>query len=162
EGPYGRAEERELGRGRRHRLLRQVLHVRANPRHERERVHGDPLGPEADDALEGRLERRHALVGEAVDEIDVERPEAQLATEDDAVARLVVALDPVDGGLDLLVEVLHAERETVEPEAAEGLEVAWSRDAGIDLDADLGRGVERERLREPAERRLQLPGLEVG
>ena len=116
EGTLGAGEERDLERRPGQALLGQPLHVRGHPRDEGERVDGDPLGTQADDLIEGVLEARFGLVGQPVDEVDVQRAEADGAGVVDQRPGLLVALDAVDRLLHLGREVLHAHRQPVEAE----------------------------------------------
>ncbi len=94
------------------------LLVRAHPRHERERVHGEPVGPEADHLLERVGERVLVLARQAVDEIDVDGLVAETARRLVQVRRLFPGLVPADEVLHHIVDILYAHRYPVEPQAS--------------------------------------------
>ena len=67
------------------------------------------------------------LVGQAVDEVDVDAVEAERAGAGDQVARHFVGLDAMDGFLHFGVEILDAHAEAIEAELRRRFEVlaAW-------------------------------------
>ena len=74
------------------------------------------------------------LLGQAVDEIDVDRPEAVLAAGLDDRHRLLDALDAVDRLLHDRIEILHAEAGTVEADCGQLGDVGRRDEARIEFD----------------------------
>ena len=61
---------------------------------------GDAVGREGEDLVDGVREGFGGLVGEAVDEVDVDAVEAEVARGLDQIAGEFVGLDAIDGFLD--------------------------------------------------------------
>ena len=131
----GGVEHFQLGRGRRqvgavdaplgHEALGQVGVVE----------HRQAVGLQADDLLHGAGEAFRGLLGQAVDQVEVDRAELQGPCGLDQRAGLLQALQAVDRALHGRVEVLHTQADTVEAQFAEqahGRPVGLAR---VDLDA---------------------------
>ena len=82
------------------------------------------------------------LAGQAVDEIHIDRIEADARARSVQVARQRLRLAPVDRRLHLRREVLHAHRQPVEPETAQQVELAARCHARVDFDRTLGVSIE--------------------
>src|SRR5216684_2635328 len=82
----------------------------------------------------GKSVRR--LVGKAVNQIDVDAIEAEIARDEEQVARHFVRLNAVHRLLHAGMEVLNAHAETVEAELAQSFEMLAGGDARINLDTN--------------------------
>ena len=123
---------------------------------------GDAIGSEGDDLVDGVGKAIGGLVGEAVDEVDVDAVEAEVACGEYEIARQFERLDAVDGLLDFGVEVLDAHAESVEAEIAKDDEMVAGGDAGVDFDADFGFGREGEVFASIGEEIVDLRRSEIG
>ena len=70
--------------------------------------------------LDGAREARRGLVGQAVDEVDVDAAETECARLRDQIAGHFERLDAMDGFLHFGVEILNAEAQAIEAEAPQG------------------------------------------
>ncbi len=77
-------------------------------------VEGNAIGPESADLRDGAREALRGLLGKAVDQVGVDRREAERARAFDEIAHALVGLHAVHGLLDGGIEVLHAEADAVE------------------------------------------------
>src|SRR5882672_9040390 len=132
------------------------------PRHIGIADESDAIRGEADDLIDGVSESVGGLVGQAVDQIDVDTVEAELASGEEEVASHFVRLNSMNRLLHLGLEVLDAHAETVEAQLAESFEMLAGSYAGIDFDADFTVGIEMEMLFREGEEILDLLGREVG
>src|SRR5882724_4738021 len=114
------------------------------PRHMGIAEEGDAIWGEADDLIDGVSESVGGLVGETVDQIDVDAVEAELASGEEEVARHFVRLNAMNRFLYLGLEILNAHAETIKAEFAKSLEMRKRGYAWIDFDADLAFGIEME------------------
>src|SRR5579859_6120853 len=121
----------------------------------------DAVGSEFEDLLDGVGEGFGGLVGEAVDEIDVDAIEAEDASGLDQAGGEFEGLDAVDGFLDERMKILDAHTEAVETELAKNFEMFAAGDAGIDFDADFSVGSESEMFASEAEEVFDLRGRQV-
>lgn len=111
--------------------------VTLHPRHVGVAEDSDAFGPEAE-----RLARRsrHALgrlQGEAVDEVEIERTDAERPRRVGAGFRFLIGLFPADRLLDRGLEILDAEADPRHPNTAERLPAVGRERRRIDLDGDL-------------------------
>ncbi len=100
-------------------------------------IERDAVGPQRGHARHGVREARGRLARQAVDQVGVDRGEAEFARVGDQGAHLVERLNAVHGLLDGGVEVLHAEADAVEPAAPQVGEAFAAHGARIDLDGQL-------------------------
>src|SRR5579859_6803315 len=121
----------------------------------------DAVGSEFEDLVDGVGEGFGGLVGEAVDEIDVDAIEAEFASGLDEGGGEFEGLDTVDGFLDERMKILDAHTEAVETELAKNFEMFAAGDAGIDFDADFSVGSESEMFASEAEEVFDLRGRQV-
>ncbi|MNZ43654.1 hypothetical protein D3C78_612610 [compost metagenome] len=97
--------------------------------------HRQAVGLQADHFFDGAGKAFRGLLGQAVDQVEVDRAELQGARGFDQGAGLLQALQAVDRALHGRVEVLHAQADAVETQLAEqahGRPVGFAR---VDLDA---------------------------
>ncbi len=123
---------------------------------------GNAIRGESKNLIHGVRKSACRLVGKAVNQIDVDAIEAEIAGGEEQVARHLVGLNAVHGFLHFGMEVLNAHAETVEAELAEGFEMLAGGYAGIDLDAYFTFGVEMEMLFGECEQVFDLCRCEVG
>ena len=102
------------------------------------------------------------LVGQAVDQVDIDAVEAQRASLGDQIAGHLVGLDAMDGLLHFGIEILNAQAQAIEAQAAQAFQVLRAGDARIDFDADFGVGGEGESLGGEAEEIFHLRGRQIG
>jgi hypothetical protein len=76
---HGLDEQLDLALGRRQVVGAQIFLMAANPRHVRVGVDGDPIGPHRHHGVGGLAERGPRLQRQAVDQIDVDRLESEIA-----------------------------------------------------------------------------------
>ena len=86
----------------------------------------------------------HGLVRKAIDQVDVDAIEAELAGGENQVAGQFKRLDAVDGLLHFRVEILHPHTQAIETQLAKHFQVLARRHARIDLDADFRLARKRE------------------
>ncbi len=96
-----------------------------------------------DDGAHGGPKARLRLQRQAVDQIDVDRGEAEAPRLLDVLPSQFQRLNPFDRLLHRRVDVLQPHREAVETEPPQGGEMLHGGDAGIDLEGHLG--VRRQR-----------------
>ena len=87
--------------------------------------------------LQCRFEAFECLVGQSVDEVDVNGVDAVLACQVDRCLCQVIGLDTVDLLLDLRIEILYSERDTVEAMLPEDLHLLFVEESRVDLTAYL-------------------------
>ena len=100
-------------------------------------VYRDAVGAHRHDCFQGGGETLHALLGQAVDQVDVDRAEAVAAAGVDHRAGLLDRLDAVHRFLHRRVEVLHAEAGAVEADLAERGDVVGIDEARVEFDRDV-------------------------
>src|SRR5579863_2408332 len=100
----------------------------------------NPIGCQLHNLVDRVSEALRGLIGQAVNQIDVDAVESQLARSEEQVASHFEWLDTVYGFLYVGVEVLNTHAETVESETAQSLQVLAGSDARIDLDANFSIG----------------------
>src|SRR5262245_34064854 len=74
---------------------------------------------------------------QAVDQVDVDAHESDVAAVIKEPPRLFVRLNSVDGLLHKRIEILNAHADAVETDSAQHTTMLFSRHARIDFDADL-------------------------
>ena len=107
-------------------------------------VERDPVGRGGDDLVQRHRELRGALVRKPVDQVRVDRDEPVRPRGVDHGEGLGLALDAVDGLLDVGIEILDAHGDAVEAELAEERDRRRVDLARVDLDGHLGIRGERE------------------
>src|SRR6266403_875581 len=132
------------------------------PRHVRIAEEGNAIRGESKNLIHGVGKCVCRLVGKAVNQIDVDAIEAEIASGEEQVARHFVGLNAVDGLLDFGLEVLNAHAETVETELAQRFEVGAGSDTRVNLDANLAIGVELKVFFRESEEILDLFGRQIG
>src|SRR5690348_6169583 len=123
---------------------------------------GDAVGRQRQDLIDGSREAIGGLVGQTVNEVDVDAVEAERSCEGNEIAGDFVGLDAVNGFLDFGVEILDAHAEAIEAEAAKGLDVSAGGDTRIDFDADFGVGRERKMSASKREKVFDLRRRKIG
>ncbi len=78
------------------------------------------------------------LLGEAVNQVDVEAPETELSCLIHQLRDGIRALAPANDGENRGIEVLHTDREPIEAETTQQLDLRSTGHVGRDLDGDLG------------------------
>ncbi len=101
-------------------------------------VERDPVRAQRSHLLDGARQRIRRLQRQAVDQVGVDRFEADLARGLHQLRNLLVRLDAMHGLLDERVEVLHAEAQTVEAERCQMREPLPAHGARVDLDRNFG------------------------
>jgi len=122
----------------------------------------DAVGSEFEDLIDGVGESFCGLVGEAVDEVDVDAIEAEIAGGLDEIAGELERLDAMNCFLNERMKILDAHAEAVETELAESFEMLAAGDAGIDFDADFSVGRESEMFAREAVQIFDLRRSEIG
>src|SRR5262245_59490531 len=95
------------------------------------------IGPDVDDLFQGLLKTFEGLEGKAIDEIQVDAPEAQIPGPLHGLTGDFLGLDPVDSPLDLFIEVLDPHGKAVESSALESLQMFPGETTWVDLAACL-------------------------
>src|SRR5256714_2354551 len=111
----------------------------------------DAIGRELQNLLNGMSKSFGRLIGQSVDEVDIDAVKAQFACAEKQVACQLERLKPMNGFLDFGMKILNAHAEPVESEAAQSFEVVSRSDARIHFDADFRVGSEMEMLARGAE-----------
>jgi hypothetical protein len=155
-------EQPQLGRGVRHRLLVDPALVRLEPGHEGVGVERDAVRPQLGDLVDAGRERLRRLLRQPVDQVDVDRLEAERAAELVHLARLLLALVAAHRRLDVGIEILHPHRDAVEAEPLQQAQLCFAGDARVDLDRHLRVGQDLEVLRHHLVQPLDLRLVEVG
>src|SRR6266478_7647235 len=132
------------------------------PRHVCVAEESDAVRGESENLIHGVGESDCRLVGKAVNQIDVDAVEAEIARGEEKVARHLVGLDAVHSLLHIGMEVLNTHAETVEAELAQSFEVLAGGYTRVDFDTNLAVGVEMEMLFSECEEILDLLGCQVG
>src|SRR6266478_5947918 len=132
------------------------------PRHVRVAEESDTIRGEFENLNHGVGESDCRLEGKAVNQIDVDAIEAEIASGEEQVARHLVRLDAVHRLLHVGMEVLNAHAETVEAEFAQRFEMLARGYTGVDFDPNLTVGVEMEMFFCECEEILDLLGCQVG
>src|SRR5216683_873153 len=132
------------------------------PRHVRVAEESYAVRGESENLIHGVGKGDCRLVGKAVNQIDVDAVEAEIARGEEKVARHFVRLDAVHRLLHIGMEVLNTHAETVEAELAQSFEVLAGGYTRVDFDTNLAVGVEMEMLFRECEEILDLLGGEVG
>src|SRR6267142_4689381 len=117
---------------------------------------------EANDLIHVVSKRAGGLIGKAVNQIDVDAVEAEIAGGEKQVARQFVRLNAVDRLLDICLEILNAHAETIEAQLAKSFKMCARSHAGVNLDANLTAGIEMKMLFRESEQILDLLGRQVG
>ncbi len=123
-------------------------------------VEGDAVGPEVDHSLQRAIEADDVLLGQTVDEIQIDRPESCAPGFLDDGPRQLFALNPVHGLLNRLVEILHSDAHPVHSQVGEQGHGARRRAARVDLDGILAIRFELEMGGDDRHQLLQLIRLE--
>src|SRR5882724_9830240 len=123
---------------------------------------GDAIGSELNDFIHRVCEAVGRLIGQAVDQVDVDAVEAEIASGEEQVARHFERLNAVDGFLHFGVKILNAHAEAVEAELAQGFEMLARGDPRVDFDADFGIRRKMEMFASETEEILDLRGRQVG
>jgi len=79
----------------------------------------DAIGSEFQDLIHGVREAVGRLIGQAIDQVDVDAVKTEIASGEEQVARHFERLNTVDGFLHVGVKILDAHAEAVEAEFAE-------------------------------------------
>ena len=108
--------------------------------------HREPVGAKFDAASDGVEARRHGLVRQSVDQVEIDAGYAGPSQPGRRGSGLLETLHPVDGALDHGIEALHAEACAVDAAKGERVDHLAGERARIDLDGDLGRGRHKEGL----------------
>src|SRR5437588_2872496 len=131
------------------------------PRHVRVTEKGYAIRGQSKNLIHGVGKSICRLVGKAVNQIDVDTIEAEIARGEEQVARHFVRLNAVHGLLHIGVEVLNAHAETVEAQLAQRFEMLARGHARVDLDANFTVGVKMEMLFRECEQIRDLFGCQV-
>ena len=111
---------------------------------------------------ERTLHRLERLVGQAVDQVEIDAHEAQFAALLDHLAHHLNRLDALHVLLHARVEILHAERGAVEAEAAQRFKRFARGDARVELHRDFGVVRQRETVGDRGVQPLDLARRQVG
>ena len=107
-------------------------------------VDGHAARAQGGDAVQRMGQRLQRLLGQAVDEVDVDGLEVERAGMLHQAHEHLFGLDAVDGNLDRRIEILHAQADAVEPHAPDVGESGVVHRAGVDLDGTLGLGLQAD------------------
>ena len=132
------------------------------PGHVRVAEEGDAIGREFENLVHGVGEAVRRLVGQAVDQIDIDAVEAELAGGEEQIAGHFERLNAMDGFLHIGVKILDAHAKAIEAELAESFEMFEGGDARVDLDANFGIRREMEIFTREAEEVFDLGGRQIG
>ena len=158
-----REPEQRQARGRIGQLARFDLPLRFEPLGQmRVSVGGDAIGLQRDDFVQCMREVRRRLSRQPVDQIDAGRAKTIVASSVEHGARLLHALNSIDGRLHVRIEILDADRQAVEAVRGEHPHVLRTGIARIELDTELavGASVEREVLIQRFKQISHLPRVE--
>src|SRR5690349_16718505 len=100
-------------------------------------VERDPIRSTFDDARERAVKADYVLFRQAINQIDVDRPEAQLPGSSNGIASLALVLNSMDRSLHLGIEVLDTEAQSIEAQLAQQLQGARAQRARVDFDGVL-------------------------
>src|SRR6267378_5559045 len=131
------------------------------PRHVRVAKEGNAIRSESKNLIHGVGKSVCRLVGKAVNQVDIDAIEAELAGGEEQVARHFVRLNAMHRLLHIGVEVLNAHAETVEAELAQSFEMLAGGHARVDLYAYFTVGVKMKVLFGECEQILNLFGCQV-
>ena len=126
-------------------------------------VQGDTIGPQRADLFQCVGKRCRRLMGQAIDQIGVDRSKSGLARRRDQGEDLFGGLNAVYGLLHGGIEVLHAKTDAVEPQLrqvpqTQGIDGAW-----VHFDGIFALGVKKKMLpQQPHELRKLLIGQKGG
>ena len=115
-------------------------------------IERDAVWPQLSHLMDRSGKRLRGLFGQAVDQIRVDRFEADLARGKHQVPNRLEGLHPVHSLLNISIEILHAKAQAVEPELGKVAQAIGRGRARIDLDRHLGTGRQAE---SPAQHRHQ-------
>src|SRR6476659_11075040 len=107
-------------------------------------VERDPIRSTFDDARERAVKADYVLLRQAIDQVDVDRPEAQPPRLRNGIAGLPLVLNSMDRSLHLGIEVLNTEAQPIEAQLAQQLQCARAQRARVDFDGVLARVVQPE------------------
>ena len=107
-------------------------------------IDGHAAGAQGGDAVQGMSQRLQCLLGQAVDEVDVDGLEVERAGVFHQADKHLFRLDAVDGNLDLGIKILYAQADAVEPHAPDVGEPGVVHRAGVDLDGAFGLGLQAD------------------
>ena len=96
----------------------------------------DAIGGELKDLIHSVRESVGRLIGQAIDEVDVDAVKTEIARGKEQVPGHFEWLNTVDGFLHVSVKILDAHAEAVEAELAESFQMLARGDARVNLDAD--------------------------
>ncbi len=111
--------------------------------------HRDPVGLEVERAPRGAGDALLGLQRQAVDQVEVERADAEVSRGVRAGLGLLVGLHASDGGLHGGLEILHAEADAGHPHGRERVPAVVGQRGRVELDGDLGVRGEGEPFLEP-------------
>jgi len=140
-GVAGRAElvDRELqqreSRGRIRQFCAAYLPLRLEyVRHVGIAVDGHAVGTHFGDAIQGRAETRQGLLRQPVDQVEIDGAKTQLASRVVHACHRFGRLQAVYRKLHRLIEILHAQADSIEPKGGQQLQHVLVRCPRIDLD----------------------------
>ena len=121
---------------------------------------GDAIGSKLRGLLDGAQDALGGLIGQSVHQVEVEARYPGPAKPGGNLGRLLEGLDPVDGFLNLGIEILNAQARPVEARAGERFHMFEGDGPRIDLDRDLGRGADAEGALKQAHDSPEVASLE--
>src|SRR6516165_8772460 len=124
--------------------------------------HGDAIGGQANDLLDGVREALGGLIRQSVNQVHIDAVEAKLASGGDEVTGGFERLNAMDGLLDILLEILDAHAEAVEAHLANLFHMGARGNARINLNTNFSVAGKRETLARVGEEILNLFRREVG
>ena len=119
-------------------------------------IQRDAVGPQLRDLSHGAGKGLRRLLGQAVDQVDIDRLEADAPRRSQQAAHLLEGLDAVHRLLHVGIEILHAEVQPVEAQRGQMLQALGRGGARVDLDRQLGARRELEVLAQQGHQLAEL------
>ena len=119
-------------------LLRDQRLVLLHPRHMGVAEYRNPVGLEVEGAPRRVGDARLGLQRQAVDQVEIERADAERARGLSAGLRLLVRLHAPDGALHGRFEILHAEADAGDAHGPQRVAPVVGQRGRVELDGDLG------------------------
>src|ERR1700722_12476147 len=100
-------------------------------------VHGYPGRPHGDDAVQRPGKGGYGLQRQSVNQVEIDRPEAETADQIIDSRNRCLGLDPVHGSLHIFVEILYAQTNAMEAKTGQQPQDLCIGAARIDLDGEI-------------------------